>query len=215
MTRGKLITFEGIDGCGKTSQLRLLEKYLSERKIEFVSTREPGGTELGKKIRAALLDGGEGSVEPLAELLLYTADRAQHVRRLVLPALAAGKLVLSDRFYDATTVYQGYARGFDLDLVNRLNQLATGGLEPDLTLLFDLDVEIGLNRTHRRADADGSVSEQPDRLDQEPLAFHERVRSAYLEIAAREPQRFRIIPAAGMIDHTFQLMLAALRGIVE
>jgi dTMP kinase len=213
MRRGKLITFEGIDGCGKSTQMRLLEQYLTELGVAVVSTREPGGTELGRKVRSALLDGGAGSVEPLAELLLYAADRAQHVRRVILPALAEGKVVLSDRFYDATTVYQGYARGFDLELVNQLNELATGGLKPDLTLLFDLDVEIGLKRTMRRGDGTDVAAAGPDRLDQEPVEFHERVRKAYLEIAAREPQRFRIIPSAGPVEKTFELMVRAVRDL--
>jgi dTMP kinase len=206
----KLITFEGIDGCGKSTQLRLLDQYLTERGFDVVSTREPGGTELGRKVRSALLDGGKGSVDPLAELLLYAADRAQHVRQVIAPALAEGKVVLSDRFYDATTVYQGYARGFDLNLVNQLNELATGGLKPDLTLLFDLDVETGLKRTHRRGDESG-LAARPDRLDQEPLAFHDRVRKAYLEIAASEPLRFRVIPASGSVEETFELMIRAVR----
>jgi dTMP kinase len=213
MRRGKLITFEGIDGCGKTTQMRLLGQHLTERGVTVVSTREPGGTELGRKVRSALLDGGAGSVEPLAELLLYAADRAQHVRRVILPALAEGKVVLSDRFYDATTVYQGYARGFDLKLVNQLNELATGGLKPDLTLLFDLDVETGLKRTMRRADGTGSGADRPDRLDQEPVEFHERVRKAYLEIAASEPQRFRVIPSAGPVEKTFELMIRAVQDL--
>src|SRR5262245_8962495 len=207
MKLGKLITFEGIDGCGKSTQMRLLERYLTEHGHDVVSTREPGGTELGKKIRSALLDGGKDSVEPLAELLLYAADRAQHTRQVIMPALAAGKVVLSDRFYDATTVYQGYARGFDLELVNQLNELATGGLKPDLTLLFDLDVETGLKRTRRRGYQSGEAAARPDRLDQEPVEFHERVRKAYLEIATREPQRFRVIPAAGPVEETFELMI--------
>src|SRR5215510_6861406 len=152
MKLGKLITFEGIDGCGKSTQMRLLEQYLIERGLDVATTREPGGTELGKKIRAALLDGGEGSVEPLAELLLYAADRAQHVRRVIMPALAEGKVVLSDRFYDATTVYQGYARGFDLTLVNQLNELATGGLTPVDAQDFDFDDESVLKRTMRKHD---------------------------------------------------------------
>jgi dTMP kinase len=210
----KLITFEGIDGCGKSTQMRLLEQYLTERGVPVVSTREPGGTELGRKIRSALLDGGKGSVEPLAELLLYAADRAQHVRQVVLPALAEGKVVLSDRFYDATTVYQGYARGFDLKLVNQLNELATGGLKPDLTLLFDLDVETGLKRTRRRGDEIGMEAARPDRLDQEPVEFHERVRKAYLEIAASEPQRFRVVPAAGPVEETFELMIREVRDLI-
>jgi len=213
MRRGKLITFEGIDGCGKSTQMRLLGQYLTERGVAVVSTREPGGTELGRKVRSALLDGGAGSVEPLAELLLYAADRAQHVRRVILPALAEGKVVLSDRFYDATTVYQGYARGFDLELVNQLNELATGGLKPDLTLLFDLDVETGLKRTMRRGDGTGVTAARPDRLDQEPMEFHERVRQAYLDIAAREPERFRIIPSAGPVEVTFELMIRAVRDL--
>jgi dTMP kinase len=213
MMRGKLITFEGIDGCGKSTQMRLLGQYLTERGVAVVPTREPGGTELGRKVRSALLDGGAGSVEPLAELLLYAADRAQHVRRVILPALDEGKVVLSDRFYDATTVYQGYARGFDLELVNQLNELATGGLKPDLTLLFDLDVETGLKRTMRRGDGTGVTAARPDRLDQEPVEFHERVRQAYLDIAAREPERFRIIPSAGPVEVTFELMIRAVRDL--
>ncbi|MCG3163327.1 MAG: Thymidylate kinase [Acidobacteria bacterium] len=215
MTRGKLITFEGIDGCGKSTQMRLLERYLAERGFTVVPTREPGGTVLGKKIRSALLDGGEGSVEPLAELLLYAADRAHHVRRVIMPALNEGKVVLSDRFYDATTVYQGYARGFDLTLVNQLNELATGGLKPDLTLLFDLDVETGLKRTLKRGAGTGAEAAQPDRLDQEPMTFHEQVRAAYLEIAAREPQRFRVIPAAGSVEETFELVIKEIQNLLN
>ena len=211
MKRGKLITFEGIDGCGKSTQLRLLERYLTERGVAVVSTREPGGTELGRKIRSALLDGAKGSVEPLAELLLYAADRAQHVRQVVMPALEAGKAVLSDRFYDATTVYQGYARGFDLKLVSDLNQLAACGIKPDLTLVFDIEVEVGLGRTHQR----GDDARAPDRLDSEPLEFHKRVRQAYLEIASREPERFRIIPAAGPVEETFELMIREVKGLFE
>jgi dTMP kinase len=212
MRLGKLITFEGIDGCGKSTQMRLLERYLTDRGFAVVSTREPGGTDLGRKIRSALLDGARGSVEPLAELLLYAADRAQHARQVIMPALAEGKVVLSDRFYDATTVYQGYARGFDLKLVNQLNELATGGLKPDLTLLFDLDAETGLERTRRRGDEAG-VAARPDRLDQEPVEFHNRVRKAYLEIAAREPQRFRVIPATGPVEETFELVIKEVQSL--
>ena len=209
MTRGKLITFEGIDGCGKSTQHKLLAAYLVEQGVECVSTRQPGGTELGKKIREALLGGDDGSVDPLAELLLYEADRAHHVRTLVIPGLEAGKIVLSDRFYDATTVYQGYARGFDLKLVNELNRLAAHGITPDLTLLFDLEVEQGLSRTHKPGDERGG----PDRLDREPIRFHQRVRAAYLELAAGEPDRFRIIPAAGSIEETFQLTIEAVQAL--
>ncbi len=210
MTRGRLITFEGIDGCGKTTQLRLLERHLAERGVAFVSTREPGGTELGRKIRSALLDGEKDSVEPLAEMLLYAADRAQHVRQIVAPALEAGRIVLSDRFYDATTAYQGYARGFDLELVRNLNRLAAGEVAPDRTLLFDLEVEAALRRTHRRA----GEAESPDRLDREPIEFHTRVRNGYLAIARQEPDRFRILPADGTVEEVFARMMAALEDII-
>lgn len=216
MTRGKLITFEGIDGCGKTTQLRMLERILTSRSIPFVSTREPGGTELGKMIRAALLNVSPHSVDPLAELLLYAADRAQHVREVIAPNLAKGMLVLSDRFYDATTVYQGVGRGFDATLIRQLNELATGGLKPDLTLLFDIDVMTGLERIHRRGgDATGNAAEtEADRLDREPQEFHERVRQAYLELAQKESNRFRIIPSSGSIETVRLLVTEALRGII-
>jgi dTMP kinase len=214
MTRGRFITFEGIDGCGKTTQLRMLERTLTSRGGSYVSTREPGGTALGTTIRAALLNVSRRTVEPLAELLLYAADRAQHVREVVLPALEAGRVVLSDRYADATTAYQGYGRGFDLRLVEELNHLATSGLKPDLTLLFDLDVATGLARVHRRSDF-APPEEPADRLDLEPLAFHERVRRGYLELAAREPQRFRVIPASGSIDTVRSLVIEAVRGFVE
>jgi dTMP kinase len=205
MERGKLITFEGIDGSGKTTQLRLLEKYLTGRGIAYLSTREPGGTALGKTIRSALLAGEY--VEPLAELLLYAADRAQHVRQVIIPALSSGKLVLSDRFYDATTAYQGVARGFDLDLIEQLNELAAAGLKPDLTLLFDLDAETALERKNE--------SMKPDRLESEPLEFHRRVRAAYLALVKREPDRFKIIPATGTIEETYQLMIETVRNRFE
>src|SRR5262245_19716350 len=205
MERGKLITFEGIDGSGKSTQLRLLEKYLAGRGSAYLSTREPGGTALGQIIRSALLT--EENVEPLAELLLYADDRAQHVRQVIIPALASGKLVLSDRFSDATIAYQGAARGFDRELVERLNELATAGLKPDLTLLFDLDVEIALARKYE--------SVEPDRLESEPLEFHQRVRAAYLELVAREPDRLKIIPARGTIEETYQSMIEIFRERFE
>jgi dTMP kinase len=214
MTRGKLITFEGIDGCGKTTQLRLLERILTHRGL--ASTREPGGTELGKLIRAALLNVSHHKVDPLSELLLYAADRAQHVREIVVPHLAAGTLVLSDRFYDATTAYQGYGRGFDLALIKRLNELATNGLKPDLTLLFDINVATGLGRIARRGSESHNniIEAQADRLDQEPLEFHERVRQGYLELAQKEPERFRIIPASGSIEAVRPLVMEALQGVI-
>lgn len=222
MQRGKFITFEGIDGCGKTTQLPLLARHLAEQGIPCLVTREPGGTAVGKRIRAVLLDvpaEQEAPVEPLTELLLYAADRAQHVRQLIQPALAAGMIVLSDRYADATIAYQGYGRGFDLPMVEQLMDLATGGLKPDATLLFDLDVRLGLSRVHGRGNAQAvagaTAAEQPDRLDLEPLEFHERVRRGYHLLAAREPERFHIIPASGSIEEVFALTLAEVTKLLN
>src|SRR6478672_7245932 len=178
---GAFITFEGIDGCGKSTQLRLLASELRVRGVPVVTTREPGGTTLGQKLRTALLDVQE-QVDPLAELLVFAADRAQHVRKHLLPALSQGHVVLSDRYADATVAYQGAGRGFDEKLVRQLVDLATGGLTPDLTLLFDLSVAESAIRTRRRV-----ASKHSDRLDSEDAAFHTRVRNAYLDLAKAEP----------------------------
>ena len=191
------ITFEGIDGSGKSTQLRMLASELRLRGCEVVSTREPGGTSLGQRLREALLDSQE-QVDPLAELLLYAADRAQHVRALIRPALAAGQLVLSDRYADATVAYQGAGRGFPPALIAEVVELATGGLKPDLTLIFDLTVEESQRRAAHRVRA----GEAHDRLDAEDVIFHKRVRDAYLQIAAAEPRRVRIIDAGGSVAET-------------
>jgi dTMP kinase len=193
---GAFITFEGIDGCGKSTQLRLLASELRVRGLEIVATREPGGTTLGQKLRAALLDVDE-QVDPLAELLVFAADRAHHVRTLLLPALKDGQIVLSDRYADATVAYQGAGRGFDAKLIQEIVELATGGLRPDLTLLFDLSVAESAVRTRRRV-----ANKNSDRLDSEDVAFHTRVRNAYLEIAKSEPERFRVIDARGSTQET-------------
>jgi dTMP kinase len=191
------ITFEGIDGCGKSTQLRLLASVLRLRQADVVSTREPGGTPLGQTLRHALLEA-EGPVDPLAELLLYAADRAQHVRSLVRPALSSGHVVLSDRYADATVAYQGAGRGFEPQLIDQIVALATGGLKPDLTLLFDLPVAQARERASHRT-RNGRAG---DRLESEDAAFHERVREAYLKIAAAEPGRVRVIDASRSVEET-------------
>jgi dTMP kinase len=201
---GAFITFEGIDGCGKSTQLRLLASQLRVRDLEIVTTREPGGTTLGQRLRAALLDVEE-QVDPLAELLVFAADRAHHVRTLLLPALTANQLVLSDRYADATVAYQGAGRGFEPALIHDIVQLATGGLMPDLTLLFDLSVAESAVRTRRRV-----ASKKTDRLDSEDAGFHNRVRDGYLEIAKSAPGRVRVIDARGSAQDTH----AAVMGIV-
>ncbi|MDX6383982.1 MAG: dTMP kinase [Blastocatellia bacterium] len=198
---GSFITFEGIDGCGKSTQLRLLASELRVRGLKIVATREPGGTTLGQRLRAALLDVDE-QVDPLAELLVFAADRAHHVRTLLLPALETNQIVLSDRYADATVAYQGAGRGFEPKLIQEIVQLATGGLRPDLTLLFDLSVAESAVRTRRRV-----ASKNSDRLDSEDAGFHTRVRLAYLELAKAEPERFRVIDARGSTHETQQQVM--------
>lgn len=189
--RGKLITFEGIDGSGKSTQLRLLADDLRFRGFNVLTTQQPGGTPLGRRLREAFLDTEE-NIAPMAELLLFAADRAQHVEFLIKPALTEGKIVISDRYADATTAYQGAGRGFDSKTIKQVIQLATGGLKPDLTLFFDLPIEIGLQRTQKR----DQMGELKNRLDKENNDFYQRVRDSYHEIIAKEPKRFRVIDAS-------------------
>jgi dTMP kinase len=185
---GTFITFEGIDGSGKSTQLRMLAGYLREAGCEVVLTREPGGTPVGNRLRAALLDAHE-EVDPLTELLVFAADRAQHVRRVLRPAIAAGQVIISDRYADATVAYQGAGRGFSPELIAEIVKLATEGLRPDLTVLFDLSVEESIARTSRRLIG----KHLGDRLDAEASDFHVRVRNAYLELARAEPERMKIV----------------------
>jgi len=199
---GTFITFEGIDGSGKSTQLRLLGNFLSANGCDLLLTREPGGTTLGLRLRAALLDAME-EVDPLTELLVFAADRAQHVRRKLRPALEAGQVVISDRYADATVAYQGAGRGFSPELISQIVQLATDGLKPDLTLLFDLSIEESGNRTARRTGKNsGKLSR--DRLDIENADFHSRVRDAYLQIGLKEPERVKLIDTSGPVDKTQQ-----------
>jgi len=198
---GTFITFEGIDGSGKSTQLRLLGNFLRANGCDALLTREPGGTQLGLRLRAALLDAAE-EVDPLTELLVFAADRAQHVRRLVRPALDEGRLVISDRYADATVAYQGAGRGFSPKLISQIVQLATEGLKPDLTLLFDLAIEESTNRTARRSTGKSATRITRDRLDIEHADFHARVRDAYLQIALAEPERVKLIDTSGPVEQT-------------
>ena len=204
------ITFEGIDGSGKSTQLRMLASVLRLRGLEVVTTREPGGTSLGKRLREALLDAQE-QVDPLAELLLYAADRAQHVRALLRPALESNHIVLSDRYADATVAYQGAGRGFTPELIQDVVNLATGGLKPDLTLIFDLPVAASVARAQRRARRGNKV----DRLDTEDAAFYARVRDAYLQIAAADPERVRVVDATGSVNETHALVTNIVTPFLE
>jgi dTMP kinase len=189
------ITLEGIEGSGKTTQLKHIAGFLREKGLDCVTTREPGGTEIGRKIRAILLDLESRRMDPLTELLLYMADRAQHLNELVRPCLEQGKTVLCDRYYDATVAYQGFARRLDIGLLNDMHRLIFNDLKPDLTLLLDLPPKIGLQRALREIENGGRDGSEV-RFENEKIAFHEKVRAGYLELARLEPARFRIIDAA-------------------
>ena len=189
------ITFEGIEGCGKTTQIGMAGDFLREKQVPVTITEEPGGAPLGKHIRKLLLNFGDCRIDARAELLLFAAARAQHVQEVILPALATGQVVLCDRFSDATLAYQGFGRGLSLEFIKSLNKFSADALKPDLTLLFDLPVEVGLGRAIGRiANLQGTLRE--DRFEQEGLAFHQKIRDGYLSLAKDEPERFRIIDAS-------------------
>jgi dTMP kinase len=192
---GKFITFEGIDGSGKSTQLRLLAGDLRQKGLDIITTCEPGGTPLGRRLREAFLETEE-DVAPMAELLLFAADRAQHVEFLVKPALAENRIVISDRYADATLAYQGVGRGFPEATVNQVIDLATGGLKPDLTLFFDISVDTAISRTSKRSGDEAKAN----RMDFETAEFYKRVREAYLHIAERERGRFLIVDAEGSVE---------------
>jgi dTMP kinase len=200
--KAHFVTFEGIEGSGKTTQLRRLSAHLAAKKVPHIVTREPGGTPLADEIRKLILIPREETVFPETELLLYEAARAQHVRGFILPAIQAGRAVLCDRFCDATTAYQGHSRGIAAKLVEALNRFAAGGLLPDLTLLFDLPPETGFARIARRGRA-------PDRIERESLEFHRAVREGYLRLVDAHPGRVVRIEAAVPEEEVFQSVLRA------
>ena len=211
MPRGIFITFEGGEGCGKSSHIKALAKYFDDKNIPYVLTREPGGTRLGEKIRELLLsreDGAEMSAR--SEILLFEAARAQHVEELIKPALEAGKIVVCDRFFDSTTAYQGAARNIPLENVRSLNMFATGGLVPDVTILLDLPASVGMARASAR-DAGNS-----DRMGSEKAEFYEAVRSAFLRLASENPNRFVVVDTTRSAGEVFAEILRALseRGII-
>lgn len=189
------ITLEGIEGAGKTSRIKGICEYLEAKGCACIVTREPGGTQIGHKIRGILLDPDNAHLSFAAELLLYAADRAQHVNEIILPAIEAGKTVICDRFIDSTLVYQGVARKLDPGLVDTINRAATGGLLPDITFLLDLPPETGLSRAWREIDTGGRDTSE-SRFEEETLSFHRRVREGYLDLAKKEPERFVVINAA-------------------
>jgi dTMP kinase len=195
--RGLFVTLEGGEGSGKSTLAGALASRLEERGYEVCLTREPGGTELGRAIQRLL--EGDRPPTPLAELLLFAVDRAQHVHQVIAPALVAGKIVVCDRFADSTLAYQGFGRGLDVELIRRLNEEATGGLKPHLTLLLDLPPEVGLAREGAQLDVTG----------REPVEFHQRVREGFLALAREEPERFVVIDAALAPEEVVGLAMAA------
>ena len=191
--KGLFITFEGIDGCGKSTQLNLLSEYFKSKGLEVAITREPGAKGLGEKLREILLNY-EGEVSSNCEAFLFLADRAQHIDTLVKPAIEAGKVVLCDRHTDSTVAYQGYGRGVDLRQIKMLNEIATSGLVPDLTFVFDIDVETSQKR----------VGQTKDRMESAGLEFHNKVKNGYLEIAKQEPDRVKVINSDDSIENIFK-----------
>ena len=189
MTQGLFITFEGPDGCGKTTQMKLLAEYLEKNGKEVVLTREPGGKGLGEKVREILLNYN-GEVSDRCESFLFLADRAQNIDIIVNPAVKQGKIVLCDRHIDSTVAYQGYGRGLDIERINMLNTLATNGKKPDLTFVFDVDIETSMQR----------IGKEKDRMESAGIEFHNRVRQGYLKLAKQEPKRIKVIDATKSIE---------------
>ncbi len=198
-----LITFEGIEGSGKTTQMKLTGTFLRQNHVSFVMTEEPGGTPMARRIREILLNRApDEEICTEAEILLFSAARAQHVRKAIIPAIKEGKLVLCDRYYDGTIAYQGFGRGANIRFIKEIHDYASSGLKPGMTILFDLPVEVGLKRAMDRISLVKESSQEAlleDRFEHEDLAFHQRVREGYLSLAQEEPERFRIIDSTADI----------------
>jgi dTMP kinase len=207
MRRGLFITLEGAEGAGKSTSLPFVRDWLQQAGCKVLVTREPGGTELGERVREILLHGREIEISGETEILLLFAARAEHLAKFIRPALAAGTTVLCDRFTDATYAYQGGGRGVALERIAQLETWVQGDLRPDMTLLFDVPVEVGLERANRRS--------RPDRFEREDIAFFERVRRTYLERAAREPQRVRVIDARPPVPEVERQIAAVLQEVVR
>ncbi len=208
------ITLEGIEGSGKTTQIDRLADLLAQKGIKCVITRQPGGTMIGENIRSILLNPENDILEPMTELLLYLADRAQHINEIIKPALVAGKAVICDRYFDATIVYQGFARGLSVQLLKDLHQLLFDNLKPDVTLLLDLSPQQGLERAWQQLNSGQRVGHE-SRFEKEAIAFHEKVRAGYLELARLEPQRFNIINAAQSPDKVFAEICESLSSHIK
>ena len=202
MTKGLFITFEGVDGCGKTTQIELLKKYFENNGRTVLLTREPGAKGLGVKLREILLNY-DGEVSPNCESFLFLADRAQHIDTIIKPAVERGEIVLCDRHTDSTVAYQGYGRGIDLNRINLLNDIATSGMKPDLTFIFDIDIDTSMSR----------VGKEKDRMESAGVEFFKKVREGYLAIAKQEPQRVKLIDGSKSIEDIHSEVLAIIKSI--
>ncbi len=212
--KGTFITFEGGEGSGKSTQARMLAAHLKQKGYDVIATREPGGTEIGDAVRAVLLNPEFNEMGNVTELLLLAASRAQNVHERIKPGLERGAVVICDRFIDSTLAYQGYGRNFDLKLLEALNRLATGGVTPDLTILLDLPVEVGLGRA-KALDKLESKAGEGDRIEQEDIEFHRRLRKGFLELAAREPGRFKTLEITEGIDATQERVVKVVEGYLK
>lgn len=204
MKKGIFITFEGADGCGKTTQIELIKKYLDENNIENILTREPGGSDLGLELRKILLHYDK-PVSNIAELFLYLADRAQHTEYTIKPLLDEKKVVLCDRYIDSTVAYQGYARKGDINKIIKLNDLVTNSLKPDLTIVFDIDSNVAQSR----------LKGEKDRLEKEGLEFHKALRQGYLELAKNNPERIKVINADDTIENIHKKCIELIKGFIN
>jgi dTMP kinase len=205
--KGIFISFEGIEGTGKSTQTALLAEYLKSKGLSVTRTAEPGGTRISLKIRDLLLSTDSTDMDPLTELLLYNAARVQHIKEIILPALLRGDVVITDRFSDSTTAYQGHGRGIDLKLIDSLDVVATNRLRPHLTVLLNIDVETGLMRNRK--------IQKQDRLELEDFSFHERVRKGFISIAAREQERVKLLDCSGDIEEVHKKVVGIVEAFLE
>ena len=203
MKKGLFITFEGADGCGKTTQMKLLNEYLKNSGKETLITREPGAKGLGEKLREILLNY-DGEVSSVCESFLFLADRAQNIDTIIEPAICEGKIVLCDRHIDSTVAYQGYGRGLDIERINMLNSIATSAKKPDLTFVFDIDVETSMKR----------VGKEKDRMESAGIDFHNRVRKGYLELAKQEPERIKVIDASKSVEKIHEEVVKIVENLI-
>ncbi len=205
--KGLFITLEGIEGSGKTTQSKLLYEHLFQIGYDVLLTEEPGGTEIGLKIREILLDKAHSILDPITELLLYNASRAQHVREKIMPSMNERRIIICDRFFDSTIAYQGYGRGMNIDMIIKLHEISTGGLKPHITFLLDIDPEKSILRH--------LMGKELDRIELESIDFHNKVRKGYLEIARNEPERIMVINADTEIDEIHSIIINRIEDLIK